>query len=130
MAVSPDDMTAASPLITSSPEPATSAIAVVIPSRCARDFADMYPSTEVIGVDISPIQPDWVPPNCKFQIDDIEQPWTWPMSHFDYVHISHLEGSVAEWPALYAQAFAHIKSGGFVEVKEIDVELCSKFFLS
>ncbi|UQC78779.1 UMTA [Colletotrichum lupini] len=76
-------------------------------------------------VDISPIQPDWVPPNCKFQIDDIEQPWTWPMSHFDYVHISHLEGSVAEWPALYAQAFAHIKSGGFVEVKEIDVELCS-----
>ncbi|KAK0375995.1 UMTA protein [Colletotrichum limetticola] len=89
----------------------------------AIDFADMYPSTEVIGVDISPIQPDWVPPNCKFQIDDIEQPWTWPISHFDYVHISHLEGSVADWPALYAQAFAHIKSGGFVEVKEIDVEL-------
>ncbi|KAK1467683.1 UMTA [Colletotrichum cuscutae] len=92
----------------------------------AIDFADMYPSTEVIGVDISPIQPDWVPPNCKFQIDDIEQPWTWPISHFDYVHISHLEGSVADWPALYAQAFAHIKSGGFVEVKEIDVELCSQ----
>ncbi|KAK1633509.1 S-adenosyl-L-methionine-dependent methyltransferase [Colletotrichum phormii] len=92
----------------------------------AIDFADMYPSAEVIGVDISPIQPGWVPPNCKFQIDDIEQPWTWPVSYFDFVHISHLEGSVADWPKHYGQAFAHIKSGGLIEVKEIDVELCSQ----
>ena len=27
------------------------------------DFADEYPNTEVIGTDISPIQPTWVPPN-------------------------------------------------------------------
>ncbi|KAK1462091.1 UMTA [Colletotrichum melonis] len=132
MAVSPDDMTAASPLIMSSPEPATSAIAVNVldvgtgTGIWAIDFADMYPSAELVGAVISPIQPGWVPPDCKFQIDDIEQSWTWPISHFDYVHISHLKGSVADWPALYAQAFAHIKSGGFVEVKEIDVELCSQ----
>ncbi|KXH66337.1 putative methyltransferase domain-containing protein [Colletotrichum salicis] len=72
------------------------------------------------------LDPGWVPPNCKFQIDDIEQPWTWPVSYFDFVHISHLEGSVADWPKLYSQAFARIKSGGLIEVKEIDVELCSQ----
>jgi hypothetical protein len=30
-----------------------------------RDFADEYPNAEVIGTDISPIQPSWVPPNLK-----------------------------------------------------------------
>jgi methylase of polypeptide subunit release factors len=29
----------------------------------AIDAADKYPSAEVIGTDISPIQPGWVPPN-------------------------------------------------------------------
>lgn len=31
----------------------------------ASDFADEYPDAEVIGTDISPIQPGWVPPNLK-----------------------------------------------------------------
>jgi len=30
-----------------------------------RDFADEFPNTQVIGIDISPIQPDWVPPNLE-----------------------------------------------------------------
>lgn len=29
------------------------------------DFADEHPQAEVIGTDISPIQPSWVPPNVK-----------------------------------------------------------------
>ena len=31
----------------------------------AMDFADAFPDCEVIGTDISPIQPSWVPPNLK-----------------------------------------------------------------
>lgn len=34
----------------------------------AIDFGDMYPSAEVIGVDLSPIQPSWVPPNVRFEV--------------------------------------------------------------
>ncbi|KAF6839261.1 methyltransferase domain-containing protein [Colletotrichum plurivorum] len=78
----------------------------------AIDFADEFPSAEVIGIDISPIQPSWVPPNCKFNIDDIEQPWTFPDNFFDLVHIRDLQGSVSDWTALYKQAFAAIKPGG------------------
>lgn len=29
------------------------------------DFADEYPNCEVIGTDLSPIQPTWIPPNLK-----------------------------------------------------------------
>ncbi|KAK2674582.1 hypothetical protein RAB80_009566 [Fusarium oxysporum f. sp. vasinfectum] len=37
----------------------------------AIDFADDYPETTVIGIDLSPIQPSFVPPNVQFQIDDV-----------------------------------------------------------
>ncbi|KAI1055889.1 hypothetical protein LB506_009162 [Fusarium annulatum] len=36
----------------------------------AIDFADEFPGFEVTGTDISPIQPSFVPPNLKFEIDD------------------------------------------------------------
>ncbi|KAL0937526.1 putative SAM dependent methyltransferase [Colletotrichum truncatum] len=94
----------------------------------AIDFADEFPSAEVVGVDISPIQPSWVPPNCKFQIDDIEKlPWTWPTNHFDFIHIRNLEGCVADWPALYAQALDNLQPGsGYIEVKETDFNVQSQ----
>ncbi|GAB1314698.1 hypothetical protein MFIFM68171_04908 [Madurella fahalii] len=37
----------------------------------AIDFADEYPSAEVVWVDLAPNQPTWVPPNCKFELDDL-----------------------------------------------------------
>lgn len=37
----------------------------------AMDMADAYPSAQITGTDISPIQPTWVPPNCIFQIEDV-----------------------------------------------------------
>lgn len=43
----------------------------------AIDFADQHPSANVLGVDLSPIQPSWIPPKLKFEIDDYEQTWTW-----------------------------------------------------
>ena len=41
------------------------------------DFADEFPDTEVTGTDVSPIQPVWLPPNVRFEIDDAtEEPWS------------------------------------------------------
>jgi tRNA G46 methylase TrmB len=39
------------------------------------EMADTYPDCQVIGTDLSPIQPQWVPPNLKFEIDDFEREW-------------------------------------------------------
>ncbi|KAK1993919.1 S-adenosyl-L-methionine-dependent methyltransferase [Colletotrichum falcatum] len=88
----------------------------------AIDFADEFPSAEVTGVDISPIQPGWIPSNCRFQIDDFEEEWTWPREYFDYIHVSHLEACVSDWPKLYSQAIQHLKPGGYIEIKELDIE--------
>ena len=41
----------------------------------ALDMADEYPACQVIGTDLSPVQPTWVPPNCRFEVDDFELEW-------------------------------------------------------
>jgi hypothetical protein len=53
--------------------------------RFVRDFADKYPSAQVAGTDLSAIQPQWVPPNCKFELDDAQLEWKYPPNHFDFV---------------------------------------------
>ena len=60
-------------------------------------MADQYPSATVIGTDLSPIQPEWVPPNCHFEIDDVSLDWTFPSNHFDFIHIRELFGCIPDW---------------------------------
>lgn len=36
----------------------------------AVEMGDLYPEAEVIGTDLSPIQPAFVPPNVRFFIED------------------------------------------------------------
>ncbi|KAL7275414.1 hypothetical protein RUND412_001642 [Rhizina undulata] len=84
----------------------------------AMEIADQYPSAEVIGVDLSPIQPNWVPPNLKFEVDDIEDEWTYQPGTFDLVFIRHMAGFVYDWPKLYRQAFRALKPGGWIELQD------------
>ncbi|KAI1736066.1 S-adenosyl-L-methionine-dependent methyltransferase [Xylaria scruposa] len=84
----------------------------------AIDFADQYPHAEVIGVDISPSQPQWIPPNLKFEIDDITQPWTYAPNSFDYVHMRWLIGAIPNWYTLFREVFDVLKPGGTFESKE------------
>ncbi|EWZ85313.1 hypothetical protein BFJ63_vAg6210 [Fusarium oxysporum f. sp. narcissi] len=81
----------------------------------AIDFADEHPQAEVIGTDISPIQPSWVPPNVKFEIEDCTQPWTFSPGSFDFVYMRYLYGSISDWSALFQEAFRSCKPGGWVE---------------
>ncbi|KXX75055.1 Phosphoethanolamine N-methyltransferase 1 [Madurella mycetomatis] len=81
----------------------------------AIDFADDFPDTDVIGTDISPIQPSWVPPNLKFEIEDFSQPWTFEDNSVDYVHMRWLLGSVKDWDELFKQAYRILKPGGYIE---------------
>jgi hypothetical protein len=60
----------------------------------------MYPSAEVLGIDIAPTQPDWVPPNCRFELDDMEETWTWQENSFDFIFCRDPILSVRDWPKL------------------------------
>ncbi|EXK83574.1 hypothetical protein FOQG_12100 [Fusarium oxysporum f. sp. raphani 54005] len=81
----------------------------------AIDYADEHPNTAVIGTDLSAVQPDWVPPNLKFEIDDCTKPWTWNANTFDFVHMRYLFGAIRDWTALFKEAYNAVKPGGWVE---------------
>ncbi|KAL2831418.1 S-adenosyl-L-methionine-dependent methyltransferase [Aspergillus cavernicola] len=83
----------------------------------AIDFADQHPISSVIGTDLSPIQPSWIPPNCKFEIDDYEQPWTFSQN-FDFIHGRMLAGSIGDADALFKQAYDRLTPGGWFELQD------------
>ena len=67
------------------------------------DFADQFPDCQVTGTDLSPTQPEIVPPNLQFEVDDCCSPWVFTPSSFDLIHIRCLYGSVADWPDFYQE---------------------------
>ena len=78
--------------------------------------ADMFPSARVLGVDVAPIQPLWVAPNCFFEIDDMEATWTYKPERFDFIHLRDPLLVVRDWPKLLHQVLEHLKPGGWFEV--------------
>ncbi|KAL2182151.1 S-adenosyl-L-methionine-dependent methyltransferase [Thermothelomyces heterothallicus CBS 202.75] len=92
----------------------------------AIDMADEYPRASVFGVDLSPIQPEWVPSNCRFHVDDYEDEWTYrDDERFDYIHGRALSGTVADWSNFYRQVRQHLKPGGWCEMQEYDAWIFS-----
>ncbi|KAF2463807.1 S-adenosyl-L-methionine-dependent methyltransferase [Lindgomyces ingoldianus] len=85
----------------------------------AIDMGDKYPSAEILGNDISPIQPSLVPPNVKFEVDDLEDEWVYS-SKFDFIHSRYLACSIRDWPKMMQQAYKFTKPGGWVEFQDFD----------
>ncbi|KAF4418862.1 methyltransferase [Fusarium acutatum] len=85
----------------------------------AIEMGEQYPSAHVLGIDLSPIQPTWLPPNVHFMVDDVESPWLHPQNHFDYVHSRHTVQGIKDWPQLFSNALRHVKPGGWMELQEI-----------
>ncbi|KAF6821203.1 Demethylmenaquinone methyltransferase 5 [Colletotrichum plurivorum] len=85
----------------------------------AIDMGDQYPEAEIIGLDLSPIQPPFVPPNVQFLVDDVEADWLYAENSIDYIHLRHMAPSIKNWPRLLDQAFKSLKPGGWVEIQEM-----------
>lgn len=65
-----------------------------------------------------------VPPNCRFEIDDFEQPWSYSQP-FDYIHGRELEGAIRDHDQLFQRAFQHLKPNGWMEMATMDVNCYS-----
>ncbi|KAF4303670.1 Methyltransferase type 11 [Botryosphaeria dothidea] len=90
----------------------------------AIEAGDAYPDAEIVGNDLSPIQPRWVPPNVRFEVDDVESDWP-ARDPFDLVHVRYMAGSIADWPRLFRQAFAATKPGGWAEFSDYEMNYYS-----
>ncbi|KAK7999289.1 hypothetical protein PG990_011889 [Apiospora arundinis] len=84
----------------------------------AIEVGDQFPSAEVMGIDLSPIQPVWLPPNVKFLIDDCEDEWL-NGDGWDLIHFRTMSAVLKNVPKMCEQAFANLKPGGWVEWQEM-----------
>ncbi|TGZ77498.1 methyltransferase domain-containing protein [Ascodesmis nigricans] len=84
----------------------------------ALDMADKFPSAAVTGVDLSAIQPEWVFPNVKFEIDDLDQDWTFQEDYFDFIHVRQMFTGIRDYPGFLQQMYKHAKPGGYFEFAE------------
>ncbi|PNH59500.1 hypothetical protein VD0002_g8053 [Verticillium dahliae] len=88
----------------------------------AMEFADAHPGAEVIGVDLSPVQPDLVPPNCHFELDDLEKDWTWSKP-FDFIFCRMMTGSFANNENIVQKAYDSLEPGGYFEAQDMALPL-------
>ncbi|KAI9835764.1 MAG: hypothetical protein M1819_001943 [Sarea resinae] len=66
-----------------------------------------------------------VPPNVKFEIDDVELEWT-HNEPFDYIHCRYMCACIKNWPKLVRTCYEHLKPGGYVEFKDFDLQYYSE----
>ncbi|KAK4986225.1 hypothetical protein LTR66_002719 [Elasticomyces elasticus] len=86
----------------------------------ATELADAYPDVQIIGTDLSPIQPVFVPPNCHFIIDNAEQDWVFD-TKFDYIHARMLTLGMHDWPRFFRQCWDNLEPGGWIETLDVQV---------
>lgn len=87
----------------------------------AIEFANTYPSARVIGTDLSviqPAQPEVIPSNLSFEIDDAEDEWILPQK-FDYIHGRTLATCFKDPPSIIGKAFDALAPGGYFELQDM-----------
>lgn len=75
----------------------------------SRDVADAHPEASVKGIDLSPIQPSWIPPNLKFEVDDYNLDWL-DENKYDLVHARELLGTVPNWVEMYRKVLGYVNN--------------------
>ncbi|KJZ69134.1 hypothetical protein HIM_11481 [Hirsutella minnesotensis 3608] len=84
----------------------------------AVQIADRYPSASVVGLDLSPIQPQIVPPNVQFYVEDVERDWN-EIAAYDFIHCRGMSGSITDWPTLFHKIYQALRPGGVIEIHEM-----------
>ncbi|KKY18806.1 putative methyltransferase domain-containing protein [Phaeomoniella chlamydospora] len=105
------------------PAPSTNPTLRILDLGCgtgnwAIDMADLFPHSHVIGMDLTPIQPRWIPPNCEFIVDDFEDEWIYH-SRFDYIHARMLVVAMKFPFRLFQRAFENLNPGGWFEIQDL-----------
>ncbi|KAI6045759.1 S-adenosyl-L-methionine-dependent methyltransferase [Pisolithus marmoratus] len=98
-------------------------IYVSLTENRAIDLADEFPTAEVIGVDLAPLQPREVPENCTFELCDLDQFFLpYPSEHFDVIHARFMHTGISNYPRFLNEIARMLRPGGLVILVEPDPE--------
>lgn len=80
-----------------------------------------FPNAKITGIDLSPIQPEEVPENVFFEVQDCsDASWERPLGSFDLVYTRCLLGSLQDYAQYLITARKYLKPGeGWMECCEV-----------
>ncbi|ORY68863.1 S-adenosyl-L-methionine-dependent methyltransferase [Pseudomassariella vexata] len=91
----------------------------------AIEFAEQNPTAQVIGTDLSAIQPhNSTPPNCVFIKEDSEEEWLFDQK-FDYVHLRMVVTCFEDKKRVIKHAFDNLNAGGWIEFQDTESHIHS-----
>lgn len=84
--------------------------------------SNQLPNANITGIDLSAIQPEMVPENVTFEIQDCtDSDWLRDPGQTDYIHSRFMAGSIVHWKQLLRTSYQHLRPGtGYLELHEID----------
>ncbi|PVG02071.1 S-adenosyl-L-methionine-dependent methyltransferase [Serendipita vermifera] len=91
----------------------------------AVEMAKQFPWAEVVGVDLAPcpIATENLPPNCRFEVDDINLGLSHFEGHFDVIHLRFVAGGMKNFAQRMKDVHSCLKPGGIVLWIEMDYSL-------
>lgn len=84
----------------------------------AIDYASQNPSSIVIGTDLSPIQPKFIPPNCEFQVSDASESWNFSQE-FNFIHGRAMFSCFKDPLSVFKSAYKALAPGGYLEMQDV-----------
>lgn len=85
----------------------------------------MFQSASVIGVDLSPIQPSYAPPNVEWRIDDIEHDWPVLFHNADLVYMRNVVTILTDHEKVFRSVLRCVKP-----LSAVIGQPCSQIFRS
>ncbi|KAH8893132.1 S-adenosyl-L-methionine-dependent methyltransferase [Thozetella sp. PMI_491] len=86
------------------------------------DVADEFPGAELVrGIDLSPIQSEYVPPNVEFHIEDANDGWDEGLNiRYDLIHTRMTMGCWRDMQTdIVQRSFDRLEPGGYLECHEV-----------
>jgi len=93
----------------------------------AVEVADEYPQSQVQGIDISPVQPLYVPDNCSFILENFLSGSSFHDEKFDLIQSRCIGAGIADnkWSKYISEIWRITKPGGWLQLVEMDfIPIC------
>ena len=92
-------------------------------------MANEFPHCEVLGIDLAPvpIRPEGLPPNCRFEMDDINRGLPHLHGQFDVVFFRSIGLGLKDFRRSLADIEACAKPGGIVICMDADFDIYSGY---
>ena len=91
-------------------------------------MAKEFPHCQVVGIDLAPVplEPEAIPSNCRFELDDVNKGMAHYYNQFDVIHARFIAGGLTNWEKCQQEIEQCLKPGGLMIWIEVDYDMTTQ----